>query len=130
MFSSLNMHIWLHFKTKFLIWKCYLVYSSQKSATRYVQFGPKNCDIWHFLKLFCQMSTKTSGNAVRTLGQIIWWYFCTTILKILLSPLYSKQCMCRTASESLIYPVECKGRFQTHSDRIILGKVHIKQLFW
>ena len=83
-----------------------------------------------FFKLFCQMSTKTSGNAVRTLGQIIWWYFCTTILKILLSPLYSKQCMCRTASESLIYPVECKGRFQTHSDRIILGKVHIKQLFW
>ena len=27
---------------------------------------------WHFLKSFCQMSTKTSGNAVRTLAKIIW----------------------------------------------------------
>ena len=25
-------------------------------------FGIKNCQFWHFLKIFCQNATKTSGN--------------------------------------------------------------------
>ena len=56
-------------------------------VTIFAHFGPKNDGFFFlFFKSFYQMSTKTSGNPVRTLGQIIWWYVCTTILKILLSP--------------------------------------------
>ena len=56
-------------------------------VTIFAHFGPKNDGgFFQFFKSFYQMSTKTSGNAVRTLAKIIWWYVCTTILKILLSP--------------------------------------------
>ena len=44
-------------------------------------------------------------------------------------PCIPRSSACGEQPLSLIYPVECKGRFQTHSDRMILGKVHIKQLF-
>ena len=37
--------------------------SYQKNRYRFAHFAPKNGDFWHFLKIFCQIYTKTSGNA-------------------------------------------------------------------
>ena len=37
-------------------------------------FGVKNCQFWHFLKIFCQNATKTSGNIA----------FCYTFAKIII----------------------------------------------
>ena len=50
-------------------------YRSQ-SVTRYICFGPKYGDFWHFLKSLSQMSMKSSGNAVRILAKIFWSGLC------------------------------------------------------
>ena len=60
MFTSGNPAIWYHWN------------SVSTRVTRFVHFLSKNWRFWHFLKTFCQISTKTSSNSPNCDILAIW----------------------------------------------------------